>query len=130
MELVAEGSDIQSLADYEPLFQEGEKGHVQIYLDRELSELEVGQLAKELVERGVVLTRPIIYESRMLSIGFEKRTLPLVPIAIAVIGVLGTGFLGWQLFKPSWGAPLGIPMGVWAVGAALLGLLVYMGVKE
>ena len=130
MELIAEDTDIQSLAAQEPLFQEGDKGEVRIYMSTEMSESAIGQLTKELTDKGVVLTGPISYESRMLSIKFEKRILPLVPIAIAVVGVLGPGFLGWQLFKPSWGAPLGISMGVWVAGAALIGLLFYMGVKR
>ena len=130
MDLIAEDTDIQSLAAQEPLLQEGDRAEVRIYLNRELPESAVRQLTKELADKGVVLTEPITCESRMLSIKFEKRALPLVPIAIAVMGVLGTGFLGWQLFKPLWGAPLGIPMGVWVAGVALVGLLLYMGVKR
>ena len=127
MELVAEGSEIQNLANYEHLFQEGEKGQVQIYLNRELSNSDIEQLTKELTDKGAVMVAPITCESRILTIKFEKRIAPLILIVAAVLGI---GVVGWQIFKPSWGAPLGIPLGIWAVGAALLGLLVYMGVKE
>ena len=129
MDLVAEGTDIKDIAAYDALFSEGDRGEVRIYLNTEMSEPAIRQLTKELMEKGALLTGPITCESRILSIRFEKRVAPLLIIA-GIASVLGIGFAGWQVFKPKWGAPLGVPMVVWVAGAALIGVLLYMGVKE
>ena len=127
MGLIAEGSDIQSLVTQEVLYQEGDRGEVRLYLNTEMSESAVTQITSDLMAKGVVLTGPIIAESRILSIRFEKRIAPLV---IIVAALLGSGVIGWQLFKPKWGAPLGIPVWVWATGAGLLVYVLYVGAKR
>lgn len=116
MELVAEGTDLNTLGSYESLFGERDKGEVRFYLNESVSQEELQYIQDELLNQGVTLTKPVAQEARILAINFEKRIAPLV-IIVAVVGVVIAGILGWQLFE----AVEEVPNWLWIGGG--LGLL-------
>ena len=97
MNVVAEDltNSLTGLADCDDMFSEGECGELLIYLERDLSDTEVDQIEQGLCDQGVVLTKPVACDARVLVIGFQKAIPPLV--IIASLGIAGV--IGWQLFK-------------------------------
>ena len=104
-ELVAENKELKKLSLTEELFAEGDIGEIRFYLDRALSESEVATIESELRQQGVTLIGPVVQEHGILAVGFQKAIAPLLLIAL-VVGTLGAGVLGWQVFKLSTG---GVP---------------------
>ena len=121
-ELIAEelSNSISSLPNYEVYFSEGDTGELRLYLERPLYQGEIDQLEQQILSQGVVLTEPIMQDTRIVSIKFQKTIAPLVIIAIAIVAVI-TGLLGWQIWKS---VQLGVPLWLWAIaGGAVLYLL-------
>ena len=121
MELVAEGLELNKLAEAESLLAEGNKGELRLYLDRKISENILYEFENSLCNQGVILTEPIKQEAHILFIKFKKASDPLTIIAATVIATGVSEVIGWQLEKE----PLGIPWWGWAIGAVSLGLLVF-----
>ena len=120
MQLVAQGLDINKLEQSESLLAEGEAGEVRLYLSQEPTIEQLQELQDGLLERGVILTEPIAYDARIVSVKFRKGIAPLVIIGLVVGGLFATG-IGWQVFKAT---RAGIPLWVIGLGgAALLYLL-------
>lgn len=122
MNIIAEGFDLNDLAQYEGLLSEGDKGEVRIYLSQDLSLETVTQLQNNLLAQGVVLTAPLRQENRILIIPFQKAVFPLLPIVIVAGGIISL-VLGWQIFQEV----TKIPTMAWVVGLGIVGLLI---VKE
>jgi len=121
MNLVAEqlNNDLSQIEHYESSFNEGDKGEIRFYFDRNLTWDEIDQLEQEIIGQEVVLTAPVRHDARIVSIRFQKAIAPLLIIALAIAGI-GASLLGWQL----WTEPLGVPWWVWITGgAAVLYLL-------
>lgn len=97
MNVIAESmtNDLTGLASYEDMFAEGECGELLIYLDRTLSDTEIDQIEQQLLDQGVILTKPIACDARVLSIGFQKA----MPALVVIAGITIVGVLGWQLLK-------------------------------
>ena len=120
MQLIAQGLDITELEQSESLLAEGEAGEVRLYLSQEPTIEQLQALQDGLLERGVILTEPIAYDARIVSIKFVKGIAPLVIVGLVVGGLFATG-IGWQVFKAT---RAGIPLWVIGLGgAALLYLL-------
>lgn len=123
MKVVAEGLEVNKIAEYESLYGEGEKGELRLYVDRQLSENEIASLETQICNQGVTLVEPISQEAHILFVRFQKLLVPLA-IIVAAIAAIGVGVAGWQLLKE----PLfGVPWWVWMIGA---GVLTYMIVKR
>lgn len=121
MELVAEGTELNKLAEAESLFAEGDKGELRLYLDRKVSEDILYEFESSLCNQGVILTEPIRQEAHIVFIKFKKATEPLTIIAATIIATGVSSVIGWQLEKE----PLGIPWWGWAIGAVSLGVLLF-----
>ena len=118
MNLIAEGGTLEELSSLDSLYGEGETGKVRIYMDRNLSDIELVGLETQLVEKGVTLTEPIRQDARILEINFQRTSLPLLIIA-GVVGTVIVGVIGWQVFS----AIGEIPWWAWAVGIFGVGFL-------
>ena len=118
MQLVAQGLDINELEQSESLLAEGEAGEVRLYLSQEPTIEQLQELQDGLLERGVILTEPIAYDARIVSIKFRKGIAPLVIVGLVAGGIMGT-VLGWQVFgssKGSWIWPVAGIIGiVWLI---------------
>lgn len=126
MELVGEfiGGDISRIPGLESAFNEFEEGEAHFYLSSPLSQMEIDRLDRTLREQGVVLTAPVTQDARTLLIRFRKEFGPMAVITIAVAAVIavGTGILGWQVFKVT---QLGIPIWAWIIGVTALVYLLF-----
>jgi len=130
MQLIAQGLNVAEMERAESLLTEGDAGEVRLYLSQEPTQQQLQSLQDGLLERGVILTEPIAYDARILSIRFVKGIAPLIVIGLVVggIGTLLAGITGWQVFRMT---RAGIPLWVIGVGgAALLYLLVLRPAKE
>jgi len=121
MLLVAEGPTMTGVAEYETMYQEGDKGELRLYLNQELGQTLINEMEQKIRSQGVVLTSPIMQESRIIVIRFQKAMIPLAIIGTAVTG-LGASLVGMQLFKIE---PLGIPIWAWVVGGVALTYLIF-----
>ena len=125
-ELVYEGRTIDQadILAAESVLNEGDKGQFVFYTDGVLTDGQVSRLTQEIISQGVILTGPITQESGIIVVPFQKALAPLLIIGLAVGGVLllGTGLIGWQVFRS---VQQGVPLWVWAVGAGALLYLVF-----
>ena len=116
--LIAEnlGCDIGGLADHESQYSHGETGELRIYLQRPLYHDEIEEIRKELDMTGMF--QEICQDARILLIRFRKASSPLLAI-IAVLALISSAILGWQLFKgDTMDVPAWLVIGV--AGAAML----------
>jgi hypothetical protein len=126
MNLIGESlsNNIDEISGYEKYFEEYSQGKLNIYIDKELSESDIIQIENNILSQGAYLTSPIIQDSKCIIICFEKRIGPLL-IIIAAIGAIGSGILGWQIFKA---VSSGIPWWIFALaGVAAVALLAKSG---
>ena len=125
--VIAEGTTLNELPQYERLLEEGSRGEVRIYLPSEGPIPDTGRITameNNLIKAGVTLTEPIKIDARILTISFEKRLTPLVLIA-AVVGAIVASYIGWQLLK----TVIDIPLWVALAGGAILGWFIYKGTR-
>lgn len=117
-------SDIQTLPNYEAYFAEGDTGELRLYLMGPMYQGDIDTLEQSIRSQGVVLTAPIRQDARVLMIQFKKAIAPLVILAAAVaaIAAVGSGIVGWQIFKT---VQAGVPLWVWLVGGAALAYLLF-----
>jgi len=121
MELVAEGTELNKLSEAKPLFAEGDKGELRLYIDKKLTDDEIYNLENELCNKGVTLTKPIKQEAHIVFIGFQKASEPLDTIK-DILGKVKDFFInGWQLLKEG----IGVPWWGWAIGVGAIGLLIF-----
>lgn len=116
--LIAQGEDLSTIGSVEQFFNENDYGEMRVYVDHTISEQEIVDIEQSILSQEVVLTTPIIQDSNILIIKFQKKIAPLIIIAGVLVAAVG-GILGWQVFQAT---KYGIP--VWAWG--LLGLGVIM----
>ncbi len=121
LEIVAEGLDLEKLAQYEGKFNEGDKGEARFYLDSALSEYQLQAIREKLTE----IEAEVSQSHNVLVVKFRKGVFPLLPIVIAV-SALGASFFGWQLFKQV----SQVPIWAWVLGLAVVGYLVLREVKK
>lgn len=119
MNLIAEGTSLDSLPQAESYLAEGDSIEVRLYLEKPLAPGELASLESELRSQGVDLAS-ITSESTIVSIKARVALLPLVPIA-AVIALLGVTVGGWQLFSS--GSNFILPL-LFVGGAAFLAYMV------
>jgi len=121
--LIAEGTELDQIGNYESYFNEYDRGEVRFYTEYELTPEQVAQLEEDIRSQGVYLTAPIIQDSRIVYIQFEKRIAPLLIIGGIVAAIIGS-ILGWQIFQTT---QMGVPLWAWLVGGAVL---VYLFMKS
>lgn len=129
LELIAEGDspNINSIANYESKFAEGDKGQLNFYVNKDMTSEEVSIYQNLISKAGVKLTSSVTCEGRVLSIPFQKAIAPLV-IIIGIIVLIIAIIIGWQLFKEK--KPItevelfGIP--IWVLGVGALGILLLL----
>jgi len=126
---VAEGSfwQLADLRQYEPYFEEGERGLLELDLRLPVSEDVAQQLEDKLKEAGVAEVK-VTTASPMLKIYFKKGFPWLAVIAAITIGliVLAILIVGFRLFKEVPGA---VPLFAIA-GLGILALLVIVGTRK
>jgi len=128
-EEVAEGSfwQLADLRQYEPYFEEGDRGLLELDLRLPVSEGMAQDLEDKLREAGVADVN-VRTASPMLRIFFKKGFPWLAVIAAIVIGliILAILIVGWRLFREVPGA---VP--VFAIaGLGILALLVIWGMRK
>ncbi len=109
------GHTITDLPDHEKEYMEGEYGELQIYTSDSLAPYQIQQLEDDIRARGVVLSGPITHDARTVFIPFQKAQIPLALIASAVaalIVIVPTSIVGWQLYKTFTGVPKWIYLGL------------------
>lgn len=111
---------LDEVPQYESSYKEGDIGELRVYLQDNLTEEQVRLIEHEIIDQGVILIAPITQDSRILIIHFRKAIAPLI-IIVGAISAIGTGILGWQMWK---GTKYGIP--IWAWGVLAGGILVYL----
>ncbi|KKK88919.1 hypothetical protein LCGC14_2738300 [marine sediment metagenome] len=126
---VAEGSfwQLADLRQYEPYFEEGERGLLELDLRLPVSEDVAQQLEDKLKEAGVAEVK-VTTASPMLKIYFKKGFPWLAVIAAITIGliVLAILIVGWRLFVEVPGAAP-----VFAIaGLGILALLVIIVTRK
>lgn len=120
MNLLAEGTNIQDIAQYEVNFDEFDKGELRVYLNHDLTEQDVLTIQTLIENEGVHLTEPISQDARILVIRFEKRIAPLL-IIVGALGTIGTAIAAWQLTT----LVKAMPWYVWVGGVGVVGLIAY-----
>jgi len=96
--IIAEGTNIESLLQYDNIFTKGTKGELRLYLKDEISQEQVQQFQNEISIGNVHLLESIGYVSKVMVIKFEKGIDTFLIIA-GTAGLLGMSIVGWQLFK-------------------------------
>jgi len=124
--LLYQGSDFHRLPSFDKLFQEGERGMVEMDFDRALSPSELSQLRRELEARSDNEAPPAVSQvSRngrpLVRVAFTKGVAWLVVIPAIVIFAIGAA-LFYGVYKMFATVP-------WIVPTALLGLGVFLGLK-
>ena len=119
MDLVAQGSQLSSLGQYEALLGEGDSGQVNVHLDRPLADYELRAIEQTLLSQGVILTRPIAQDFQILTISFQKA---IAPLLLIVAALSGASILGWQLFREQTANVLKYAVGI-GLGLAILWLV-------
>ena len=119
--LVAEQvtSNLNEVPQYESSYKEGDTGELRLYLSQDLTQIQIDDLEKDIVSKGVILTKPITQDARVLIISFQKAIAPLLIIAGSV-GIIAIGILGWQIWKST---SYGVPVWVW--GLIIGGIIIY-----
>ena len=129
-EEVAEGSfwDLADLSQYEPYFEEGERGLLELDLRLPVSQNVAQELEDRLREAGVADVK-VRTASPMLRIFFKKGFPWLAVIAAIIIGliVLAILIVGFRLFREVPGA---VPLFAIAAGLGILALLVVWGARK
>lgn len=124
-EEVAEGSfwQLANLSQYEPYFEEGDRGLLELDLRLPVSEGVAQDLEDMLIEAGVPDVK-VRTASPMLRIFFKKGFPWLAVIAAIIIGliVLAILIVGFRLFREVPGA---VPLFAIAGGLGILALLVW-----
>lgn len=126
--ILAQGTVLSELPDYEGLLEEGQKAEVTLYLTEEVGQEVLDQIYDGLVARGVVLTDDVIEalgREPKISIRFQKAIAPLVIIAGVIGGIVFLPFIVWQwrlaLMPPGELIKTVIlPIGLLAVGGIVL----------
>ena len=86
-------------------------------MSQDLTQIQIDDLEKDIVSKGVILTNPITQDSRVLIISFQKSMAPLLAI-IESASTVGGVIIGWQLLKDE---KFGLPLWGWAlIGGALI----------
>lgn len=128
-EKVAEGGFLQlaNLSQYEPYFEEGDRGLLELDLRLPVSEGVAQELEDMLTEAGVPDVK-VRTASPMLRIFFRKGFPWLAVIAAIIIGliVLAILIVSWRLFREVPGA---VPLFAIA-GLGVLALLVIWGTRK
>ena len=121
MNIIAENisNGLTGLADCDNMFSEGEEGELLIYLENDLPDTEIDSIEQQLCDQGVVLTKPVACDARVLVIGFQKAMPPLVVIASLAI----TGVIGWQLLKA-------VNVSTWVWALAIGGVATYVLIRS
>lgn len=97
--ILAEGTVLSELPNYEHLLGEGQKADLILFLTEEVGQEILDQLRDGLVARGVVLTDDIVEtlgNEPKIIIRFQKAIAPLVIIAGVIGGLLFLPFMIWQ----------------------------------
>lgn len=128
-EEVAEGGfwELADLSQYEPYFEEGDRGLLELDLRLPISEDMAQELEDRLKEAGVPDVK-VRTASPMLRIFFKKGFPWLAVIAAIIIGliVLAILIVGWRLFRE---VPEAVPLFAIA-GLGILALLVIWGTRK
>ena len=126
---VAEGNfwQLANLSQYEPYFEEGDRGLLELDLRLPISEGVAQDLEDMLIEAGVPDVK-VRTASPMLRIFFRKGFPWLAVIAAIIIGliVLAILIVSWRLFREVPGA---VPLFAIA-GLGILALLVIWGMRK
>ncbi len=128
-EEVADGSfwELAGLRQYEPYFEEGSRGLLELDLRLPVSEGVAQELEDKLRDAGMLDVK-VRTASPMLRIFFRKGFPWLAVISAIIIGliVLAILIVGWRLFKEVPGA---VPLFAIA-GLGILALLIILGTRK
>lgn len=114
---------LDEVPQYESSFNEGDTGELHIYLQNNISQEQLLTLQHDILATGVVLTREITQDARIIIIPFKKAMPALLAIASAVSTISGF-IIGYQLLKE---VKMGLPLWGWAV---IGGVIVYFVSKK
>ena len=127
-EEVADGSfwELANLSQYEPYFEEGSRGLLELDLRLPVSADMARELENQLIEAGVAGVK-VRTASPLLKIYFTKGFPWLAVIAAIILGLIALAILivGWRLFRD-----IGVPVTSLLIIAGGIGVLVLAGMAR